>query len=165
MKMLRNGLLLAGAGTLMALGLTRISATFLSQDKNPSTLPAAQAQTETKLAQELQGKPLFVQIYADACPICKAFKPTLASLHQQYSNSVNFVALDVSSQSTTQAAAVKAEQLGLRNFFNAHRAQGGAIAIFNPSTGEVLTQYRRNLNKADYVKALDSAIAQAKTRQ
>jgi thiol-disulfide isomerase/thioredoxin len=157
---LRNGLLLVSAGTLMVLGLTRISIAFLSQDRNPSTMLVAQVQTEKKLAQELQGKPLFVQIYADACPTCKAFKPTLASLRQQYSNSVNFIALDVSTQSTTQTATAKAEQLGLSNFFNTHRVQGGTIAIFHPSTGEVLTQYRRNLNKADYVKALDSAVAQ-----
>jgi len=165
MKAFRKGLFLLSAPALLTLGCTSMNATLPSQGNNATTLPIAQTQTETKLAQELQGKPVFLQIYSDACPTCQAFKSTLSSLQQQYGNSVNFVALDISTQSTTQTAAAKAEQLGLSSFFKAHRAQGGAVAIFNPSTGEVLTQYRRNLNKADYVKALDSAIAQTRASQ
>jgi thiol-disulfide isomerase/thioredoxin len=165
MKTFHRRLLLIGAGTLLTLGCTRMTARVPSLGNNAMPTVATQTPTQTKLAQELQGKPVFVQIYHDECPTCRAFKPTLSSLQQQYGNSVHFVALNISTKSTTQDTVVKAEQLGLSNFFNAHRSQGGAVAIFNPSTGEVLTQYRQNLNKADYVKALDLAIAQTKTRQ
>jgi thiol-disulfide isomerase/thioredoxin len=165
MKILWNRLFLMSAGVLLSLGCARANESSPVQGNNPPTIPVAQAQAETKLAQELQGKPVFVQIYHQDCPTCKAFKSTLPSLQQQYRDSVNFIVFDISTQSTTQAAAGKAAQLGLSNFFNTHRSQGGTIAIFNPSTGEVLTQYRRNLNKADYVKALDSAIASTKASQ
>jgi thiol-disulfide isomerase/thioredoxin len=162
-KIFYSRLLSIGAGALLTLGCTNMTATVPSPGDNAKS--AAIVPTETKLAQELQGKPVFVQIYHDECPTCRAFKPTLSSLQQQYGNSVNFVALNISTRSTTQTAATQAERLGLSNFFNTHRSQGGTVAIFNPSTGEVLTQYRRNLNKADYVKALDLAIAQTKTKQ
>jgi thiol-disulfide isomerase/thioredoxin len=165
MKTRWSRLCLIGAGALLSLGCTRMSELGSSQGNNAMPLPVAQVQTETKLAQELQGKPVFVQIYHQDCPTCKAFKSTLPSLQQQYRDSVHFVVFDISTQSTTQSAAAKAEQLGLGNFFSTHRSQGGAIAIFNPGTGEVLTQYRRNLNKADYVEALDSAIIATKANQ
>ena len=51
----------------------------------------AQAQTTGKLAQQLQGKPVVVDVYASWCSACKNIAPTLSQLKQKYAGAVNFV--------------------------------------------------------------------------
>jgi thiol-disulfide isomerase/thioredoxin len=112
------------------------------------------------LAQELQGKPVVVDVFATWCPACKNIAPTLSQLKKDYEGKVNFVVLDVSSQSTTAEAEKKAKQLGLTDFLATNKAQTGMVAIIDPATGKVLAQHRNNANLADYKTVLDPALAQ-----
>jgi thiol-disulfide isomerase/thioredoxin len=112
------------------------------------------------LAQELQGKPVLVDIYASWCAACKTVAPTLSQLEKEYAGKVHFVVLDVTDKSTTAEAETKATQLGLGDFLAATKAQTGTLTIIDPSTGEILAQHRNNANLADYTSVLDSAIAQ-----
>ena len=114
------------------------------------------------LAQELQGKPVLVDIYATWCSGCKKIKPALETLKQEYADSVNFVVLDVTDKGTIQASEAKAEKLGLGNFFAENKAKTATVGIINPNTGEVLKLFQKNPNKDDYATVLDSAIAQIK---
>ncbi|KAM3113351.1 MULTISPECIES: thioredoxin family protein [unclassified Phormidesmis] len=112
---------------------------------------------ETPLAQELQGKPVVVDVFATWCSACKNIAPTVAQLKKDYEGKVTFVVLDVSNQATTAEAEAKAKQLGLSEFLAVNKSQTGMIAIIDPATGKILSQQRNNPNLADYKKVLDSA--------
>ncbi|KAM3106220.1 thioredoxin family protein [Phormidesmis sp. 146-20] len=119
---------------------------------------AAKAKSvETPLAQELQGKPVVVDVFATWCSACKNIAPTVAQLKKDYEGKVTFVVLDVSNQATTAEAEAKAKQLGLSEFLAVNKSQTGMIAIIDPATGKILSQQRNNPNLADYKKVLDSA--------
>ncbi|KAM3091232.1 thioredoxin family protein [Phormidesmis sp. 146-12] len=118
---------------------------------------AAKAKSvEAPLAQELQGKPVVVDVFATWCSACKNIAPTVAQLKKDYEGKVTFVVLDVSNQATTAEAEAKAKQLGLSEFLAVNKSQTGMIAIIDPATGKVLSQQRNNPNLADYKKVLDS---------
>jgi len=112
------------------------------------------------LAQQLQGKPVLVDIYASWCPACKNIAPTLSQLEQQYAGKVEFVVLDVTDKATTAEAEAKAQELGLSDFLAANKAQTGTLTIVDPATGQILAQHRNNTNLADYTTVLDAALKQ-----
>jgi thiol-disulfide isomerase/thioredoxin len=112
------------------------------------------------LAQELQGKPVVIDVFATWCSACKNIAPTVSQLKQDYAGKVQFVVLDVSDKSTTSQAETKAKQLGLSQFLAANKAQTGSLTIIDPATGNILAQYRNNANLADYKTVLDKALTQ-----
>lgn len=112
------------------------------------------------LAQQLQGKPVVVDIYADWCAGCKKIKPTLEALKEEYGDTANFVVFDVTNKSTTEASEAKAKELGLEKVFAEHKAKTATVAVMNPATGEVVKLFQKNQNKADYVAALDTTKQQ-----
>jgi thiol-disulfide isomerase/thioredoxin len=125
-----------------------------------SLQPSAQAMPA--LAQDLQGKPVVVNIHASWCPSCKRVEPALSKLKQQYSGKANFVQFDVSDRSSSQSAMNRANQIGLGKFFQANKAQTSLVAIVNPKTGAVIQEFRGNGNFQDYQTALNRAIDQVK---
>ena len=110
------------------------------------------------LAQELQGKPVVVDVYATWCSACKNIAPTLTQLKQDYDGEVNFVVLDVSDQSTTAEAKTTAEQLGLSEFLEAHKSKTGTVTIIDPATGDIIAQYKNNTNMGDYTQAIETVM-------
>ena len=111
------------------------------------------------LAKELQGKPVLVDVYATWCPGCKNIAPTLSQLKQEYSGKVNFVVLDVTDKAKVQETQAQAEKLGLSKFLEANKSKTSTVAIVDPATGNILTMFKNNPNKADYTKILDTALA------
>ncbi len=111
------------------------------------------------LAQELQGNPVLVHVFATWCAGCKNIAPTLSQLKQEYSGKVNFVVLDVTDQGKLKETQAQAEKLGLGKFLEANKSQTSTVAIVDPATGKILTIFKNNPNKADYTKILDSALA------
>ncbi|PAX51476.1 TlpA family protein disulfide reductase [Brunnivagina elsteri] len=111
------------------------------------------------LAKELQGKPVLVDVYATWCPGCKNIAPTLSQLKQEYSGKVNFVVLDVTDKAKVQETQAQAEKLGLGKFLEDNKSKTSTVAIVDPATGNILTVFKNNPNKADYTKILDVAIA------
>lgn len=111
------------------------------------------------LAKKLHGKPVVVEIYASWCPACKNVAPTVSQLKKNYSGKAHFVVLDVSDRTKAAQAEKKAKELGLGSFFAANKSQTGLIAIIEPSTGNILTQYRNNANVGDYSSVLNAAIS------
>lgn len=112
------------------------------------------------LSQQLQGKPVVVDIYASWCPACSNIAPTLSQLKEEYDGKVHFVVFDVSDKSKTNQAEAKATQLGLGQFFAANKSQTGMVAIIDPATGNVLAQHRNNPDKSAYTSVLNAAISQ-----
>lgn len=112
------------------------------------------------LAQELQGKPVVVDIYADWCAGCKKIKPTLEALKKEYGDTANFVVFDVTDKAKVKESEAKAKELGLEKVFAEHKAKTATVAVMNPATGEVVKLFQKNQNKADYVAALDTTKQQ-----
>ena len=132
---------------------------------NPCAAKANPCASKTKtvggpLAQQLQGKPVLIDIYASWCPACKNIAPTLSKLEQQYAGKVEFVVLDMTDKATTDKAVAKAKELGLSDFLAANKAQTGTLTIVDPATGQILAQHRNNANLADYTTVLDTALKQ-----
>jgi thiol-disulfide isomerase/thioredoxin len=125
---------------------------------NPCASKAASA--GTPLAQELQGKPVIVDVFATWCSACKNIAPTLSQLKKDYDGKANFVVLDVSDRATSTEAEAKANRLGLSKFLAENKAQTGLVAIIDPATGKILAQHRNNPNLADYTTVLNAAITQ-----
>ena len=112
------------------------------------------------LAQQLQGKPVVVDIYADWCAKCRKIKPALEALKKEYGSKANFVVFDVTDKANTEASEAKAKELGLEDVFAKYKAKTATVAVMNPGTGEVVELFQKNPNKADYVAALDTTTQQ-----
>ncbi len=120
------------------------------------------AQAAKPLAQELQGKPVVVDIYADWCAGCKKIEPTLSALKKEYGSKANFVVFNVTDKKTTEASLAEAKKLGLEDIFAEYKSKTATVAVMNPATGEVVKLFQKNDNKADYVAALDTTMEQIK---
>jgi thiol-disulfide isomerase/thioredoxin len=143
----------------------------ISQNQAPSTTDVAQEKpiadenaakltsVGNPLAKELQGKPVLVDVFATWCAGCKNIAPTLSELKKEYSGKVNFVVLDVTDKAKLKETQAQAEKLGLGKFLEANKSQTSTVAIVDPATGNILTIFKNNPNKADYTKILDSALA------
>jgi thiol-disulfide isomerase/thioredoxin len=127
---------------------------------NPCAGKKAATSVGGPLAQQLQGKPVVVDIYASWCAACKNIAPTVSQIKQQYAGKINFITLDVSSKGSSTKAEATAKQLGLSKFFAANKTQTGTLLIVDPATGNILTQHKNNPDLSAYLTVLDSAIAQ-----
>lgn len=125
-----------------------------------SSIKIARANDGGRLAKELQGKPVLVDIYATWCGGCQSIKPTLSTLEKQYSGKVNFVVFDVTDKTKTEMSQARAQKLGLSDFFAENKSRTSTVAIMNPATGKILKLYQANPNLNEYKAVLDSAIAQ-----
>jgi thiol-disulfide isomerase/thioredoxin len=123
--------------------------------------PAA-ATTGGPLAKELQGKPTVADVYATWCPACKAIAPTLSSLKEEYKGKINFVVLDVSDRAATTQAQATAQKLGLTKFLEANKSSTGTVAVIDPATGEIISQFRGNTNKEDYIAGIKTVADRIK---
>ncbi|GJD21305.1 hypothetical protein sll0685 [Rivularia sp. IAM M-261] len=139
-------------------------ATFTDMNQGNYTASAnqliAQAQPSNRLATELQGKPVIVKIHADWCSACRTIAPIIQEMQQQYNGRANFVVFDITNQSTIKASVARATELGLDGFFTANRTRNATVAFINPENGQVLEQFTKNTNRAEYTRAVNSAINQ-----
>jgi len=144
---------------------TQASPCAATKTGNPCAAKAASpaaATTGGPLAKELQGKPTVVDVYATWCPACKAIAPTLSSLKEEYKGKINFVVLDVSDRAATTQAQAMAQKLGLTKFLEANKSSTGTVAVIDPATGEIISQFRGNTNKEDYVAGIKTVADRIK---
>lgn len=82
---------------LMTLLLTRPAATAVSLTplSGLMSLKAISAEAVPYEVAIANPKPTLIEFYADWCTTCQAMSPTMEALHQQYSERINFVMLDV----------------------------------------------------------------------
>ncbi len=126
---------------------------------------AAMTSVGDKLAAELQGKPVVVQIKSRNCPMCRAMEPTLAAIKDSYRGRVTFVTLDVTDGAAVREAERVAAQAGLQNFFRANQTRTGLLLAVNPASGAVWEQFRSGTPEAQITAVLDRAIAELAERK
>lgn len=112
------------------------------------------------LAEELQGKPVVVDVFATWCAGCKNIEPTLSELKEEYDDTVHFVVLDVTDRGTVKEAEALAERFGLSEFLEANKSKTSTVAIIDPATGDILASYKNNPVKEDYTEVLETALAE-----
>ncbi len=113
------------------------------------------------LSQELQGKPVVVDVFATWCAGCKNIKPTLSQLKKDYADKAHFVVLDVTDKAKLKETEASAQKLGLSKFLETSKSKTSTVAIVDPATGKILAIFKNNPNKGDYTKVLDAAVTGA----
>lgn len=157
MKMRLNAVL-----AVLAAFVSLVSVPVLAGPAAQADSPAATTTIGSPLAKELQGKPTVVDVYANWCPACKAIAPTLSSLKEEYKGKVNFVVLDVTDRAATNQAQASAQKMGLTKFLEANKSATGTVAVIDPATGEIVSQFRGNTNKEDYVTGIQTVASRIK---
>lgn len=112
------------------------------------------------LAEELQGKPVVVDVFATWCAGCKNIESTLSELKEDYADTVNFVVLDVTDKGKVAETEALAESLGLSEFLEANKSKTSTVAIIDPASGDILAIYKNNPVKDDYTQVLETALAE-----
>lgn len=101
--------------------------------------------------------PLVVKIHADWCGTCVKLNSTWEELQAGYGDSARFVVLDVTDRDASLAASVEADRLGISEFFDAHKAKTGTIAILDAQTGEVYEVFKGEFDPKAYEGPLAGA--------
>ncbi len=109
-------------------------------------------------AAEARTGPLVVKIHADWCGTCAKLDSTWKELQARYGESAEFVVLDVTDRDATLMAAVNADRLGIREFFDANKGKTGTIAILDRKTGEAYAVLSGELDPAAYEDPLAQAM-------
>jgi thiol-disulfide isomerase/thioredoxin len=104
--------------------------------------------------------PLLVKVHADWCGTCTKLGPTWDSLQAEYGAGARFVVLDVTDRGASQSATEQAEQLGVGEFFSAHKSKTGTIAIFEPGSSEPVAVWKGELDAARYREVLEQLDAE-----
>lgn len=114
---------------------------------------------QTDLSQK-ENKVLIVEIYASWCPACKNIQPTLDLLQKEITD-INFVKLDVSTSSKASESKQIAKELGIEDFYKLNKSKTSTVAVFVPSTKELISTFQNNNNVDEY----KTAVMNAKTRE
>lgn len=117
---------------------------------------------EKKEASEKKGenKILVVEIYAQWCPACKNIQPALDLLLKDIKD-IEFIQLDVTNPTSAAKSRDLAEELGIEDFYQLHKSKTSTVAVFVPSTKEIVKVFQNNNDVDDY----KDAIQLAKTKE
>lgn len=108
---------------------------------------------EQEVKENRQKKALIVEIFASWCPGCKNIEPTLELLIKDNPD-IEFVKLDVSTPSKAKASEEQAEKLKIIDFYNANKSKTATVAVFVPSTLELVSVFQNNSDIEEYKHAL-----------
>lgn len=101
-------------------------------------------------------KPIVAVISADWCPYCKNVEPVMMKLMKDYGEKFNFVVFDVTSDETSKASMMKAEKLGLSDFFKENKRKTSAVAVLKDK--KVVYKTFNNTKREDYEMAFEKAL-------
>lgn len=108
-------------------------------------------------SQPAEKKPMVLVVYADWCPLCQRLKPALALINERYTGKINFVLLDVTSETTTAQSRQRARSLGLEEFFDKNYDATSLVVIRN-SGGHEVFRARHDYEFQHYAKILDQQL-------
>ena len=105
-------------------------------------------------------KILLVEIFASWCPGCKNIQPILDQLIKENAE-IEIIKLDVSTPSKAKASAQQAQSLKITDFYNVNKSKTATVAVFVPTTLEVVSVFQNNSDIEEY----KVAIGEAKSRE
>lgn len=118
---------------------------------------------ECSTAAAARAKPTVVVIRADWCPGCKALEPGMGPLVGKYSDRLDFVVLDITSDETKAQSAAKAKEAGLGDFFATNATKGTPCVAIVSSQGKEVFHKVGSTDLALYDKAFAQAAAAEST--
>ncbi len=107
---------------------------------------------------EDDSNPLFVTITMKECYTCQKLKPVIENLKEEYNDKVNFVTLDVSSKASLEESREKAEELGVKEFFEKNRNSLPAVGIVCPGGTMIEKAFLGESDINTYKNALDELL-------
>ena len=135
------------------------SAFFADQNK------AENKDTKTnskKESDEVDRRIIVVEIYAKWCPLCRNIEPTLDLLLKEEPD-INFVKLDVSTQENAETSEKTAKKLKILDFYNSYKSKTSTVAVFVPSTKEIISSFHNDNDVEKYKTAIKDARTKEKS--
>lgn len=109
---------------------------------------------------ETNDKPLFVYIGSNWCTGCAKVKQFIPELEYEYQNRVKFIKLDSSSKQTIEESWQKAEENGIKWFYDKYKATLPTVGIFCGSKEKEDKKFVGEVTKEPYQKYLDSLLVE-----
>lgn len=118
------------------------------------------AQAQDMNDKEMMGKekmkPIVAVISAEWCPYCKNVEPVMMKLMKDYSDKFSFVVFDVTDEKAVKESMMKAEKLGLAEFFKENKRKTSAVAVLKEK--KVVYKTFNNTKREDYETAFENAL-------
>ncbi|MFA5535594.1 MAG: thioredoxin domain-containing protein [Bacillota bacterium] len=110
------------------IGLALVVAIGLPALKARNTVIEATINPEEKIDQALaEGRPIFIEFYADRCPSCVKMKPIIEELQKAYGTEIQFILADTDNEGYNLAAQLKVMYIPSYVFVDADGQQRGQM--------------------------------------
>lgn len=116
----------------------------------------AQDTQDKEMMDKEKMKPIVAVISAEWCPYCKNVEPVMMKLMKDYGEKMKFVVFDVTNDETTRESMMKAEKLGLSEFFKENKRKTSAVAVLKDK--KVVYKTFNNTKREDYEMAFEKAL-------
>ncbi len=111
---------------------------------------------EMKDKELMEMKPIVAVISAEWCPYCKNVEPVMMQLMKDYGEKLSFVVFDVTNDEMIKKSMMKAEKLGLSEFFKDYKKKTSAVAVLKDK--KVVYKTFNNAKREDYEMAFEKAL-------
>lgn len=111
---------------------------------------------EMKDKELMEMKPIVAVISAEWCPYCKNVEPVMMQLMKDYGEKLSFVVFDVTNDEMIKKSMMKAEKLGLSEFFKEYKKKTSAVAVLKDK--KVVYKTFNNAKREDYEMAFEKAL-------
>lgn len=120
------------------------------------TVGARAQEMKDKEMMDKEMKPIVAVISAEWCPYCKNVEPVMMQLMKDYGEKMSFVIFDVTNDEMIKKSMVKAEKLGLSDFFKEYKKKTSAVAVLNDK--KIVYKTFNNAKREDYEMAFEKAL-------
>ena len=111
---------------------------------------------EMKDKEMMEMKPIVAVISAEWCPYCKNVEPVMMQLMKDYGEKLSFVVFDVTNDEMIKKSMMKAQKLGLSEFFKEYKKKTSAVAVLKDK--KVVYKTFNNAKREDYEMAFEEAL-------
>jgi thiol-disulfide isomerase/thioredoxin len=108
-------------------------------------------------------KPFVVKLHARWCAICMITTSVWSQVQKEYSGRVNFLVLDFTDDTTTDASKAAADRVGLSRIFE-ESGSTGVVLVVDGHTQEVTASIAGSRDVAEYREAIDAALNGTRSR-
>ena len=102
-------------------------------------------------------KPFVVKLHSQWCHLCLITTSAWSQIENEYAGRVNFLVLDFTDDTTTDASKAAAERVGLARVFE-ESGSTGVVLVVDGRTKDVTASIAGSRNVAEYRAAIDAAL-------
>ena len=135
----------------MAAALVAVASGLIATNAAPRVAPIAVDAADS-------GRPYVVKLHAQWCPYCMLTRDVWSQIEAAYRDKVNFVVLDFTSHTSTDAARAEATRLGLERFFDEYAGATGLVVVLDGRTKQVAAEIGGWRDFDAYRVAIEAAL-------